>query len=371
MLKDYIYFLFRKLPIKRNRILFINYYGKSYGCNPKYISEYLVDKYGDKVEICWAFTDVKKNKSLPFRKVAYASLNYFYVLATSKIICTNYRMTSDFKKRDGQIYFQTWHSSLRLKMIEADTIETLPKHYVEMAKQDSAQTDYVVAGCEKSAYTFANSFWFDGEILRVGTPRNDLLINNSSERRSLILAKLGVNKSERVVLYAPTFREDKQLHYYDIDFDDVRSILSQRFGGEWCVVKRLHPHLSGINAGIGGNIIDATNYDDIQDLLLAADILITDYSSLMFDFALTHRPVFLYAKDLKSYCEKERKLYFNITDLPFPLAENNAALENCIMTFSFEKYTQALSRFNNMVGSYEHGNASEQIGDIMFKLMNP
>lgn len=370
MLKNYIYSLFRKLPIKRNRILFINYYGKSYGCNPKYISEYLVNKYRDKIKIYWAFTDVNKYKDLPFRRVPYASLHYFYLLATSKIICTNYRMISDFTKRDRQIYFQTWHSSLRLKMIEADTIETLPKHYVEMAQHDSAQTDYVVAGCEKSAYTFANSFWFNGEILRVGTPRNDLLINNNSNMRSSILAKLGVNESKRVVLYAPTFREDKQLHYYDIDFNVILNILSQRFGGEWVAVKRLHPHLSRFNAQLDGNSVDATNYDDVQELLLAADILITDYSSLMFDFALTKRPVFLYTKDLKSYCEKERELYFNISDLPFPSAVDNKALKNCINTFSFTKYTQSLSQFFNTVGSYEHGNASKQIGDIMFKLIN-
>jgi len=371
MLKRCIYSLFRRLPIRRNRILFINYYGKSYGCNPKYISEYLADKYFGQIEICWAFMDVRKYKDLPYKKVTFASIRYLYQLATCKIICTNYRMTSDFRKRDGQIYFQTWHSSLRLKMIEADTIDTLPPHYVEMARHDSGQTDYVVAGCEKSAHTFANSFWFDGKILRTGTPRNDLLINDSGGKRRSILAGLGIDPSKRIVLYAPTFREDKQLHYYDVDFDEVRKALSQKFGGEWCVVRRLHPHLSGIVTDDGDDIIDATDYGDIQELLLVADVLITDYSSLMFDFALTQRPVFLYAKDLKSYCDRERKLYFDITDLPFPLAENNAALIDCIATFSPDKYSQALSWFNNSVGTYERGNASAQIGDIMFKLMKP
>lgn len=367
--KSLAYSFFRLLPVKQNRVLFISYYGKSYGCNPKYISEYLADKYGNNLDICWALNDVGKYPALECRKVRYASLAYLYLLATARIVCTNYRMTADFCKRSSQVYFQTWHSSLRLKMIEADTEETLPQHYVDMARHDSAQTDYVIAGCEKSAGTFANSFWYSGRILPVGTPRNDLLLANNPAQRDMVKSELGVEADKRIALYAPTFREDKKLHYYDIDFDALRGSLSQRFGGEWVVVRRLHPHLSSLALSGGSDIIEATDYDDIQELLLAADVLITDYSSLMFDFAVTGRPVFLYANDFENYCAKERKLYFHIEELPFPLAKTGEELKAAVENFSEESYHNQLERFNGSVGTYESGNASEKVGELMANIM--
>lgn len=359
--------LFRRLPIKRNRLLFINYYGKGYGCNPKYISEYICKHYADKIEICWALNHNDVYIHLPYNTAPYASIKFLYYLATSKLICTNYRMTLDFVKRPNQIYFQTWHSSLRLKMIEADVTETLPKKYVEMAKHDSAQTDYVVAGCEMSANTFENSFWYKGNIIKCGTPRNDLLINANYKLRQRILQKLNISGDKRIVLYAPTFREDKQLHYYDLNFNDLRDVLASRFGGEWQVLLRLHPHLSGLGLK-GKDVVNVTNYDDIQELLLVSDVLVTDYSSLMFDFAITKRPVFLYAKDLEQYTKKERKLYFDIRKLPFLLAQSGSELIEEIQNFSETEYLDKLEEFNQRVGTYENGSASRQIGDLMIKL---
>lgn len=370
MLRNLLYSIFRTFPIRKRRVLFISYYGKSYGCNPKYISEYLMTKRPNNADIYWAFINPEKYSELPIKKVRYSSIKYLYLLATSRVICTNYRMTLSFKKRRGQTYFQTWHSSLRLKMIEADTESSLPAYYIKMAKHDSAQTDYVVAGCEMSASTFSNSFWYNGKILRSGTPRNDLMFGSHPTYRNNVLNKLNIKENKHVILYAPTFREDKQLHYYDIDFKLLQEHLATRFGGDWIIVKRLHPHLSGKSVLKEYNIVDATDYDDIQELLSIADVLITDYSSLMFDFAISSRPLFLYIKDLDEYCSKERKLYFKIEELPFPLARTNSELMHAIDHFSETEYVQKLSHFNKSVKTYENGTASKTIGDLIIKLIN-
>lgn len=371
MIKAIIYSLFRLLPICKHSVLFINYYGKSYGCNPKYISEYISESQGKGLKIYWAFNNPDKNQSLSqkYNIIKFASIRYLYVLATSKVICTNYRMTETFKKRSNQVYIQTWHSSLRLKMIEADTEKTLSPNYIKMAKHDSAQIDYLIAGSAKSAETFANSFWYSGNILKVGTPRNDLLLNQNPQLYSQVKKKLGIDPSKKIVLYAPTFREDKNLNCYNIDYSNLCNSLSRKFGGNWVVVKRFHPHLSNLKEAQNDNIINATNYDDIQELLLVADVLITDYSSLMFDYAITHRPIFIYATDLDHYCKNERNLYFDINKLPFLLSKNNEELMASINMFSEENYISNLTQFEKEIGSYEQGNASEKIGKLILNIL--
>lgn len=370
MLRQILYSLFRRLPIKRNRVLLIGYYGSQYGCNPKYISQELVKNYSDKVEVVWAFVHPSKHNVQGAKIVKYNSPAYFYMLATSKVICTNYRMTSNFVKRADQKYIQTWHSSLRLKKIEGDTESTLPEHYVRMAKQDSAKIDYVLAGCQKSHDTFANSFWYSGNILDFGTPRNDLLIQNPTELKAEVKKRLSIPLHKKIVLYAPTFRKDKGTECYNLDFARVCTALEKRFGEEWTVVLRLHPHLSGTNIFKDmDNVVDATSYDDIQELLLTSDVLISDYSSLMFDFAISGKPVLLYASDLEEYCRNDRALYFDVHSLPFPIARDNDSLVAAVQDFCPSRYSDALKRFNKSVGTFEEGNASSKVSELIISLI--
>ena len=165
-------------PIRKNKVLFISYYGNQYGCNPKYLSQYMVQQ-NRKWDIVWAFVRPKDYHIKGIRKVRYMSLAYFYELCTSKVIVSNYRMTSLFRKRKKQLYIQTWHSSLRLKMIEQDAEHTLPPHYVQLAKVDSQNIDFLLSGCQYSTSIFKRCFWYNGAIVATGTPRNDLLFKDN------------------------------------------------------------------------------------------------------------------------------------------------------------------------------------------------
>lgn len=347
----------------------MSYYGSQYGCNPKYISLYMVKAHPE-WDVVWAFTDPEKYDIPGIRKVRYMSLRYFYELCTSKVILTNYRMTELFRKRKGQIYIQTWHSSLRLKMIEGDAMDTLPPHYVEMAKADSQQIDYLVSGCQYSTDIFNRCFWYDGKIISSGTPRNDLMFSKDKTLRSQIHKEIGVEDGTKVVLYAPTFRKGDSLEYYNIDYARLIATLEKDQGGKWQILVRLHPHLRPYSAQLLGKeacVMDVTAYDDIQELLYASDMIITDYSSLMFDFAMTLRPCLLYVPDLEEYIQKDRKLYFDIKELPFPICKDNDSLNDCITNFNPEEYKEKVYLFLSTVGSFEKGKASDTIMETVLK----
>ncbi len=351
------------LPIKKKKIFLMSYYGSQYGCNPKYLSEYIVKNHPD-WKVVWAFINPESHCIEGVLKVRYLSLSYFYELYTSRVFVTNYRMTSLYRKRKGQLYVQTWHSSLRLKMIEGDAEDTIPSHYVEMAKKDSMQTDILLSGCDFSTRIFKRAFWFDGEIAPTGTPREDLMFLNDDVLRQSIRDSLGVGTGVRIVLYAPTFRKDNTLKYYDLDFRQLIYALEDHYGGKWKVLLRLHPHLRDFSKELLGDnpdIIDATDYDDIQELLYVSDMVISDYSSLIFDYVLTQKPCLLYVPDLEEYTNTDRKLYFDINQLPFLVFKDQTGLFHGIQSFDSISYKDRIRSFLNGIGSYETGHECENV----------
>lgn len=368
ILKNICYIVLKYLPIS-NRSLFFSYYGEQYSGSPKYISRYLRNH--TDVDTVWAFTDPAKHTGYTGKKIKYGSPAFYYYLATAKVIVTNYRMTEDFNKRNGQTYIQTWHSSLRLKAIENDTIDTLPPHYVEMAKKDSEQIDYLLAGSEKSKEIFERSFWYNGKILESGTPQCDILLDSSGQYVKKVHEYYHIPENAHILLYAPTFRKNHDTSVYDLDFETISHALEKRFGGEWYTLIRLHPHLLNRVSDMKytDHVLQATDYDDVQELLCAADALITDYSAIMFDYSITKRPCFLYYPDLEAYTSKDRSLYFDIGSLPFIGAHTQDELMENIAGFSLEGYTDSVEAFLKQIGSYDDGHAGERVAQLIEEAM--
>ncbi|MGL4866622.1 MAG: CDP-glycerol glycerophosphotransferase family protein [Clostridium sp.] len=365
ILKSSIVELMKLFPIKRNRCMFYSSYGANYGCNPKYISKYLKET-NSNLELVWVLNSPEKYNLDGVKVVKNMSLAYFYNLATSKVIVTNFRTARDFKKRKNQKYIQTWHSSLRLKQIEKDAENSLPKEYLLQAKEDSEKIDYLLSGCKKSTEIFKRAFWYDGVILESGTPRNDFLFNITEKEKQQIKNSLGVKEDEKVLLYAPTFRKGNSLDVYNLNYAELLDSLKIRFGGKWKILLRLHPHLINLSSNIKDeNILDVTKYDDIQELLGVSDFLISDYSSLMFDFSITKKPCILYTPDLYEYTSSDRGLYFDIHKLPFESVLNNEALNKAILEFDESYYRDNLEQFLEGVGSYEDGKASERVANLI------
>jgi CDP-glycerol glycerophosphotransferase len=360
MIKNIIYKIFTLFPIRRNKILLFGYYGTQYGCSPKYVSKYIVENQKE-FDVVWATLHPSTFDVNGVRKVKYNSIKFFYELATTHFIITNYRLTTNIQKRNNQIYVQTWHSSLRLKKIEQDAEAFLPLNYIKQAKIDSKKIDYILSGCDFSTKIFNESFWYDGLVLKIGTPRIDPLIHFNQQEYINIKNTLNLDINEKILLYAPTFRKDNNYEYYINDFNFIIKSLEEKFGGQWKVIVRLHPHLMNKATEIVQNkdVIDVSKHEDIQELLMITDFLITDYSSLMFDLLFTKKPVLLYLPDLKNYLENERELYFNIENLPFIKAYNMKEINKGIHSLDLLKYIKDIDEFIIQIGSYEKGNASE------------
>lgn len=348
----------RAMPIQKNKILLWSDDFKSFGCSPKYIALYLAEHFPGKYDLVWV---LNQDKTLPqgmpegIRVVRYFSMEYLKEIATAKVVICNARTGKHyyFRKRKGQFYIQTWHSSLRLKKIEGDT--ELPESYVETAKEDSRKIDLLLSGCRFSSDIFKRAFWYDGEILEKGTPRCDGFFGDNSAVREKVFRFYGIGAGKKLALYAPTFRKDKKPSLYGMDF----ALLQEALGEDWVIGCRLHPNL---NAEVPAeNCIPMSKYPDMQELLQSCDLLITDYSSSMFDMAVAGKKCALFLPDLADYKKNQRGLYFDIETLPFPKAEDMAGL--CQAVKHWDGYEEACRAFNESIGSFEQGNAARAVAE--------
>lgn len=193
------------------------------------------------------------------------------------------------------------------------------------------------------------------------------MFEDRKKYNDIVKQHFGLSENCKIALYAPTFRKDNTTDIYLSDFENVRNALHERFGGEWVVLIRLHPHLINKINGLkySENVLQATQYDDVQELLCAADVLFTDYSAVMFDYALTRRPCFLYTPDIDDYTRADRKLYFKIEDLPFSCAQTPEELVDSILSFKEQEYRNDVNGFISGIGSYDDGKSCERVFNIL------
>lgn len=354
--------------IKKKKVVFNNFAGRGYGDNPKYIAEELLSR-NLNYDLVWI---VRKGSHFEFpkgiRTVTSGGVKELFELASAKFWVDNNRKSVWFYKSPNQKYIQTWHGFYPLKKMEKDALDSLPPGYVESAIHDGRMTDLMVSGCKARTQIYKTSFWYEGEIKEWGTPRNDVFFKDINYRKK-VGTFFGIASNKKLLLYAPTFRDDHSIDAYDIDLKRTLQKLSQRFGEEWCVLVRLHPAVrekSSEFVKYDSNIIDASAYDDIQELFAACDFLISDYSDCMFEFSLTHKPVLLYASDLEAYTHG-RSFYYDIHDLPYQIAESNDELSSLIENFNEAEYKNRLERFFDKIGVFEKGSASKSVVDYIIE----
>lgn len=351
------------LPLQANKIVVSVHYGRGYSDSPKYIVAELLQHGFD---IVWLVREDQES-SLPagVRAVRYGSKQALRELATAKIWLDNCRQKYSPPKRRKQMYIQTWHSPLRLKKIEKDAENQLPIAYLDRAKRDAKKCDYMLAGSDFSRAMYQASFWFDGEVLPVGTPRCDLLLNKNPALHQSVADFFQVASTTKFALYAPTFRQEASLSVYLQEFSEVKRALQDKFGGDWKILIRLHPNVAKLADDMvyGEDIFNATSYPDMQELLATTELLITDYSSSMFDMALACKKVILYTPDLTSYLAKERTFYFDFKELPFSISKTKEELLKQVAQFNERVYQQKVVLFNTQIGSYEQGNAAVAVAE--------
>ena len=353
------------LPVRNNKIVFDNFGGRGYGCDPKYIAEELL-KRKEPLDLVWLTKDVECELPDGIRPVRYGSIRAMYELATAKIWIDNIKNAIRLPKKKEHYYIQTWHSSLGLKRNEQDA-EFLKKTYVNRAKRDAAITDLMYSNNAFRAEKYKERFWYHGEVIRCGHPRNTILLNVPQGMREKVLAYFDIDERKKVLLYAPTFRNKEDLEIYLFDVSKCLEVLRKKLGGEYVCLLRLHPNSVAYanKKKFGEFAYNATDYPDMQELMAISDVLITDYSGSMFEFMLTGRPTFLFMKDLKRYIVHERKLYFSFEELPFLMAEDESELWNNILQFDQEVYRKKCKLFMDRIDMRDDGNGAERIADIV------
>lgn len=355
-------------PVKKGRVVCWSYDFKQYSCNPKALTEYILKNHPD-YEVIWVF---RKNVDISaiegkFRCVRFRTLEYQKIINTAEFIITNCR-TDPFsyywKKREGQKYIMQWHGGVALKKVEKDAESKLGYKYLTKAKKDSKACDLMISGSGNQTDLIRSAFWYDREILERGTPRNDIFFDTELHKklRAEVCRSMGVPQDSKLVLYAPTFRKPITIEPYRIDWTATTEAFKRLFGTEnVTIMLRLHPNLLGrvdtsslINAP---SVVDMTRYHDMQELLCISDVLITDYSSSMFDYSLLKRPCILYAVDLEAY---DRGYYHKFSELPYPIAQSQEELLDIIDSFDGQVYEKNLEDFmQNTIRICEKGEASK------------
>lgn len=354
-------------PIRKNKIVVDSFFGKGYGDNPKYIVDELLNY--DNVEIVWIVKNIDNRMPSQIRQVKKNSAKALYELATAKIWIDNSRKDFVPFKRRGQFYLQTWHGPLALKYIEKDALPYLSKYYEMIAINDSRNCDLMITGSTFGRNLIANSFWYDGEIQILGTPRCDRLVK--LEKSGINLQKeLGIPESSLLILYAPTFRKNRAVNLDDLDIMGVLKSFEKKFGKNSYLMVRLHPiDSTKIIIENDINVINVSDYPDMQILIEQSDIVITDYSSSMFDALIGKKACFLLATDIEDYLKYDRPMYFNMNDLPFSLSRNSYDLIKNIEKFNYSKYISEINKFSEKIGINEDGYASEKVALRLKKIL--
>lgn len=367
------YYIFRIFPIRNNKILFSNYTGKGYGDNLKYIADYLIQQKKDYMLIWTVHAGDRYIFELPddIITVRSGSLRELYHQTTSRVWIDNVRKLGDTRKRKSQIYIQTWHGFGPKRYLDGKN--SVVKSQIRALQHDSDISDLFISNNTLLTKLYRDDFWYSGEVLQCGFPRNDILfVESNVDINRKVRDRLNLPLDKKIFLYAPTFRENLALSAYNINYSACLKSMSEVFGGDWIALIRLHHIISDQASDIhvdNIHVFDASHYLDMQELLLVSDVLITDYSSCMFDFALTRKPCFLYHPDVKEY-DDTRGFCIQPEELPFPRAHSNEELQTIIENFDEESYVKTLNEYLDSIGMCDNGTASKAVVDWIEEKIN-
>lgn len=296
---------------------------------------------------------------------------WMYQLHHTRYLVNNNNFPFYFRKRPGQIYLQTWHGT-PLKKIGNDVPHSnLSLSYRCLMARESKYWDFLLAQNDYAADVLPRSFGFDGQVLNVGYPRNDVLAKaNANSRRLTVRNHLGFEPYHFVVLYAPTWRDNLSgAHGYKRVAYLNPQIVRRALGSNTRIVLRGHQNTAKDPAKQSHGVIDATNYPNINDLLLAADLLITDYSSVMFDYAITGKPMVYLTPDLDLYKSTTRGFYLDFEKVaPGPICISNDELGIVLnhLGNTLETYMESYAVFRSRFTPNDDGNAATRVVDAIW-----
>jgi CDP-glycerol glycerophosphotransferase len=321
----------------------------------------------------------KKNTQIPYRhtKVKRFGFRYAYYLARSKYYVFNGRQPEWVKKRKGNVFLQTWHGTpLKRLVFDMEDISSATPRYKQQVYKQSRAWDYLIAANQYSSDIFRRCFMYKKVMLETGYPRNDILhYDNKDEIAKQVKEKLGIPKDKKTILYAPTWRDDEfyTKGRYKFTLKLNLELLKEKLGNEYVILLRTHYFIADSLdvTGLEDFAYNLSKYDDISELYLISDILITDYSSVFFDYANLKRPMLFFTYDLEKYRDILRGFYIDIEEeLPGPLLFTTEEIITAINNIDKLKleYHKKYVAFYDKYCSWEDGHASQKVAEEVFKL---
>ncbi len=376
-----VYLVMQKtVSVDDKTVIFIAFHGRGYTDNPKYIhQEMLRQARFDDYKMVWP---VKKPKQTSIERavvIRYNSLRYFYCMCKAKYWIVNCKLPKHIQKKDSQIYLQTWHGT-PLKRLAHDIVEVENQTFYRsgMSRQqmtntyddDVAKYNYMIAPNPFSFEVFQSAFRINPErLIKTGYPRNDLLTNITLEEIDAIKKRFAIPKDKKVLLYAPTWRDNSyNTRGYTFELKANFHRWKEVLGDEYIVLFK--PHYLIINKFEGDEslkdfVISVDANADINDLYVISDVLVTDYSSVFFDYANLNRPMYFYMFDLEEYADELRGFYFDIYEtMPGDIIENEEDLLKKIKAGHYDY--QKLEAFNQRFNGWQDGHATQRVLDIVF-----
>ncbi|GLB46932.1 teichoic acid biosynthesis protein F [Philodulcilactobacillus myokoensis] len=373
--------LFKHLSVNPRVIIYESFLGRNYSDSPKYIYKYIQKHYPGKFLNVWvaANDQIKKDlKNEPNTIVVNRfGFKYMYYLATSKYQVFNMRQPKWFDKKNGTKFIETWHGTpLKHLVFDMDNVASATSLYKQIFYHQSRQWDYLVTANQFSANVFSHAFMYPKDhMLKSGYPRNDILNNPNRDRIARkIKIKLGIPLDKKVILYAPTWRDDQYFSAGNYKFQLKLDIakLKRALGNDYVMVLRTHYFITNHldTSSFGDFVYNESDYDDIAELYLISDLLITDYSSVFFDYSILKRPILYYVYDYSKYAGVLRGFYLNMEkDLPGPLLKTSDEVLNAIQNIDQikDKYKDRYHQFNQRFSAWDDGHATERVVHAMLK----
>ena len=361
------------LPTNKNLIIFESFLGKQYSCNPRAIYEYLQRNHSE-YELIWS-VDPRFEKGFIDKGIPYArrfSVKWLLLMARARFWVTNSRMPLWIPKPKNTIYLQTWHGT-PLKKLAGDMKEVLmpgttTEQYKENFFRETRNWDYLISPNHYSTEIFKRAFQFDKKMIESGYPRNDIFYRPDRTMISEEFKKQHkLPDDKKIILYAPTWRDNQfyQIGKYKLDLHLDLEKLRNELGDEYIIILRMH-YLVAENFNLEayqGFAWDFSKHEDIQELYLISDILITDYSSVFFDYANLKRPMIFFTYDLEEYKDDIRGFYFDFEEkAPGPLVETTEEVIAAIKgigeaALSNDRMNEFYQRFCYL----EDGHAAERV----------
>lgn len=357
------------LPLKKNRVMVYIHDRKGLTCNPKYIVKKLRELYGDKLEIIWATMHPEtcdEVKALGVRVIKSNSREQVKLYMRTRFFITNDAFPSWALHRPGQKWMNTWHAGMNYKHIGYDYLAPMSPLAAKIFKIKNRQPDFFLSGSRFFTGDTAKSFRMKENVfIPTGLPRNDVFFEDQKKLCEKVRAFYNLAENKKLAVFAPTFRRGMKAETFGMNFEQVRTALEKRFGGDWVLLFRNHNFVKGKQKY--GGVVDVSGYHDMQELMCAADVLISDYSSCLYDFCFSQKPAFVYATDLDNYMNNDRSFAYPFEKWPYPVARSSDELVEQIAAFDAERYIEGVQEHLKDSGAYDDGTASEKAAKLIAK----